>query len=41
LLDTLPSLATAVGLYERMGFARIPAYYDTPISGTIFMALTL
>ena len=41
LLDTLPSLTTAVGLYDRMGFARIPAYYDTPIPGTIFMALTL
>jgi GNAT superfamily N-acetyltransferase len=41
LLDTLPSLATAVALYDRMGFARIPAYYDTPIPGTIFMALPL
>jgi GNAT superfamily N-acetyltransferase len=41
LLDTLPSLATAVALYDRMGFARIPAYYDTPIPGTIFMALSL
>lgn len=41
LLDTLPSLATAVTLYDRMGFARIPAYYDTPIPGTIFMALAL
>jgi len=41
LLDTLPSLTTAVALYDRMGFARIPAYYDTPIPGTIFMALAL
>jgi len=41
LLDTLPSLTTAVGLYDRMGFARIAAYYDTPIPGTIFMALAL
>ena len=41
LLDTLPSLTTAVALYDRMGFARIPAYYDTPIPGTIFMALSL
>jgi len=41
LLDTLPSLTTAIGLYDRMGFARIPAYYDTPIPGTIFMALSL
>lgn len=40
-LDTLPSLTAAVALYERMGFARIAAYYDTPIPGTIFMALPL
>ncbi|MES2253872.1 MAG: GNAT family N-acetyltransferase [Pseudomonadota bacterium] len=41
LLDTLPSLATAVALYDRMGFVRIPAYYETPIPGTIFMVLAL
>ena len=41
LLDTLPSLAAAVALYDRMGFVRIAAYYDTPIPGTIFMALAL
>src|ERR1700744_813535 len=29
LLDTLPSLTAAIGLYERMGFRQIPAYYDT------------
>jgi ribosomal protein S18 acetylase RimI-like enzyme len=40
-LDTLPSLMAAIALYERMGFARIAAYYDTPIPGTIFMALPL
>jgi GNAT superfamily N-acetyltransferase len=33
-LDTLPRLAAAIALYEDMGFARIPAYYDTPIAGT-------
>jgi GNAT superfamily N-acetyltransferase len=41
LLDTLPSLTAAIALYEQMGFARIAAYYDTPIPGTIFMALPL
>ncbi|MEP6830615.1 MAG: GNAT family N-acetyltransferase [Rhizomicrobium sp.] len=40
-LDTLPSLTAAIALYDSMGFARIAAYYDTPIPGTIFMALPL
>ena len=41
LLDTLPSLTAAIGLYERMGFRPIPAYYDTPIAGTLFFSLKL
>jgi ribosomal protein S18 acetylase RimI-like enzyme len=41
LLDTLPSLTAAIGLYERMGFQPIPAYYDTPIAGTLFFRLAL
>lgn len=40
-LDTLPSLVAAIALYERMGFAAIPAYYDTPIAGTLFFSLPL
>ena len=36
-LDTLPSMTSAITLYERLGFRRIAAYYDTPIAGTIFM----
>jgi ribosomal protein S18 acetylase RimI-like enzyme len=40
-LDTLPSLTAAIALYERMGFVKIPAYYDTPIKGTIFLSLRL
>jgi GNAT superfamily N-acetyltransferase len=40
-LDTLPRLAAAIALYEDMGFVRIPAYYDTPIAGTLFFALSL
>jgi GNAT superfamily N-acetyltransferase len=40
-LDTLPSLTTALALYERMGFVPIPAYYDTPIAGTLFFSLRL
>jgi len=40
-LDTLPKLQAAVRLYERMGFRRIPPYYDTPIAGTLFFRLKL
>ena len=36
-----PSLVAAIALYERMGFAAIPAYYDTPIAGTLFFSLPL
>jgi GNAT superfamily N-acetyltransferase len=37
-LDTLPSMASAIALYESFGFSPIPAYYDTPIAGTVFLA---
>ena len=40
-LDTLPEMVEARGLYEREGFVRVEAYYDTPIAGTIFLAKRL
>jgi putative acetyltransferase len=40
-LDSLASLVAATKLYESLGFARIPAYYATPLPGTIFMELPL
>jgi ribosomal protein S18 acetylase RimI-like enzyme len=40
-LDTLPSLTAAIALYKDMGFVAIPAYYDTPIAGTLFFSLLL
>lgn len=40
-LDTLPTMATAAGLYQRMGFKPIDAYYDPTPEGTIFMRLEL
>jgi carbonic anhydrase len=30
-LDTAPTLETAIGLYERLGFARIPAYPEVEV----------
>jgi putative acetyltransferase len=40
-LDTLPSMWSALRLYQLLGFARCDAYYDTPLRGTIFMELKL
>ncbi|MGW8195557.1 MAG: GNAT family N-acetyltransferase [Desulforhopalus sp.] len=40
-LDTLPFMQGAISLYETLGFSRCPAYYDTPLTETIFMELKL
>jgi GNAT superfamily N-acetyltransferase len=40
-LDTLPSMAGAVALYERAGFVPVAPYYDTPVAGTIFLGRQL
>jgi ribosomal protein S18 acetylase RimI-like enzyme len=36
-LDTLPTMVAAAALYQRLGFEVTPAYYETPVTGTIFM----
>lgn len=41
LLDTLPAARIAVKLYRELGFTEAPAYYQTPIEGTQFLALDL
>lgn len=41
LIDTLPSMRMAVKLYRELGFLEAPAYYQTPVEGTIFLALDL
>jgi ribosomal protein S18 acetylase RimI-like enzyme len=40
-LDTLPSMVAALKMYRAFGFEDIPAYYQTPLEGTHFLALRL
>jgi GNAT superfamily N-acetyltransferase len=40
-LDTLPSMQSAIRLYEGLGFVRCAAYYETPLAETVFMELRL
>ncbi|OCT52334.1 putative N-acetyltransferase [Cladophialophora carrionii] len=40
-LDTLPSMVAALNMYRALGFEDIPAYYETPLEGTHFLALKL
>jgi ribosomal protein S18 acetylase RimI-like enzyme len=40
-LDTLRTMQAAQALYRRLGFEITPAYYDSPVAGTIFMRKTL
>lgn len=40
-LDTLPTMEGAIGLYRKVGFVEIPAYYETPLRETLFLKLDL
>lgn len=40
-LDTLPSMQKAIDLYLSFGFIAVEPYYDSPVTGTVFMQLDL
>ncbi|RCI16978.1 hypothetical protein L249_3071 [Ophiocordyceps polyrhachis-furcata BCC 54312] len=41
LLDTLPRMSAAIGLYTSEGFVPTEPYYHNPLGGTIYMAKRL
>ena len=40
-LDTLPGMTDAISLYRKAGIEPIAPYYETPITGTLFLARSL
>ena len=41
LLDTLPFLTDAIGMYRRRGFVDIPSYNNSPMENLVYMRLDL
>jgi GNAT superfamily N-acetyltransferase len=40
-LDTLHSMQEATALYKEFGFVEIPAYYDNPVQGVVYLGKQL
>jgi GNAT superfamily N-acetyltransferase len=40
-LDTLPQMRTALVLYRALNFYEVPAYYNNPVPGAIFLEKVL
>lgn len=40
-LDTLPTMTSALAVYRGLGFVETAPYYETPVAGTVFLALDL
>jgi putative acetyltransferase len=41
LLDSLPDMTAAVGLYRALGFAEVPPYWNSTLPGTLYFGKRL
>ena len=41
MLDTLPSMTSAIALYKALGFRPIPAYWNNIVPGILYFGMRL